>query len=460
MDNSWDWVQEELKKIQDEIPQDPEMMQVVDAISVADFWKRRYDEEQMLWERKLTMKEDEKKALQDQAQTHEMAIKELDWKLKELEHRWEQEKLLLEDRLKTKEIEAALDKSKIQWETRLKVLEQENKTLKMELGQAEGIDVVPGLRKTELSEDTFREKEEALRKAKEEVKERLEKLEKEKEEVAISLKEKEGVLSSEREKWKKLEEEVKLMSSQMENRLKGLKEREQEHFIILEDLARGFAHRVRNYLGIMSGTIQLCISNYKMEGELEEQLTIVDQNVQDMLGSIEDFLKFARIPEMSMKKLDMNQTIEENLSTFDNKFKIQNISVTKQFDPKLPLFEGDKSLINEVFQNLLQNSLEAMPQGGQLTISNQYDKTRELISIKITDSGSGISEAHIKKIFQPYFSTKKGRRGLSLTSAKRIINLHRGILAIESTKGKGTTATINFFLEQTNTDASSEEVKK
>ena len=64
IEDSWDWVEQELKKIQTELPADNNMMQVVDAISVADFWKRRYDEERMLWERKLELKEDEKKGMQ------------------------------------------------------------------------------------------------------------------------------------------------------------------------------------------------------------------------------------------------------------------------------------------------------------------------------------------------------------------------------------------------------------
>ena len=88
-----------------------------------------------------------------------------------------------------------------------------------------------------------------------------------------------------------------------------------------------------------------------------------------------------------------------------------------------------------------------MPEGGQFTVSTRYSKDNDMISVKIIDTGVGIAELHIKKIFQPYFSTKKGRKGLSLTAAKRIINLHKGTLHIGSVKGKGTTATVNLFLE-------------
>ncbi|MCB4791178.1 MAG: hypothetical protein LHV68_04750 [Elusimicrobia bacterium] len=446
VEDAWDWVQEELQKIQTEMPVDSEMMQVVDAISVADFWKRRYDEEQMLWQRKLETKEDEKKSLQTQTQNHEMLIKELSWQLKNLENRWEQEKLLLEDRLKTKEIETSLDKARFQWETKFESLEKENKDLKSQLSEVSGISVLPAGKAVQEHID-IRVQNEAVKEAEEKIKARLEKIEAEKAEVAKALQEKEIYLAVEKERWQKVEKELSQMSSFMDNRLKSLKDREKEHFVILEDLARGFAHRVRNYLGIMSGTIQLCISNYKMEDEMEEQLKIVDTNVQDMLGSIEEFLKFARIPEMSIKKLDINELLEENLQSFENKFKIQNVSIKKEFGTKINVFDGDKNLLNEAVGYLLQNSLEAMPEGGQLTLFTNFDENNEMITAKIADTGTGISETHIKKIFQPYFSTKKGRKGLSLTAAKRIINLHKGTLQIESVKGKGTTVVINLFIE-------------
>ena len=455
MEDAWDWVQEELKKIQDDMPVDSEMMQVVDAISVADFWKRRYDEEQMLWEKKLEVREDEKKLLQEKAQEHEMAIKELDFKLKELERRWQHEKLLLEDRLKAKESEATLAEKESRLEARLQALEEENKDLKSDLGNASGMPVAPPRRTEHLSEQTTEApkacaagpSEELLKKSEEEARLRLEKLEAEKNEVARALAEKEKVFVSEKEKWEKAEKEVGQMSRQMTHKLANLKEREEEHFVILEDLARGFAHRVRNYLGIMSGTIQLSLANYKMEQDLEEQLKVVDQSVQDMLKSIEDFLGLARIPEMNIQPIDIRQMLAGICASFADKAKTMNVALTREIGDGMPLFRGDQRLFIDAFQHLLDNALEAMPQGGQLSVSAAYEKSREAITIRITDTGAGISETHIKKVFQPYFSSKKNRKGLGLTIAKRVIDLHRGTLSLESAKDKGTTISINLYMD-------------
>lgn len=457
MEDSWDWVEDELKKIQDEIPVDSEMMQVVDAISVADFWKRRYDEELMLWERKLDIKEGERKDLQGKAQVHETAIKELDFKLKDLERRWDQEKLLLEDRIKAKEVEAMLEKTKSQWETRLKVIEEENKSLKNQMGFSEGLMLSPqagtvlpaelGLARNAM-EKQLKDLERDLQKTEAESRKRLEKLEAEKQEVTYTLAEKEKMFIAEKEKWGQLENEVSVMSEQMSRQLASLNAREKEHFIILEDLARGFAHRVRNFLGIMSGTVQLCLANYTMQDEFKDQLNIVDQNAQEMLKSIEEFLSLARIPEMSMEAMDISEALENALQGAESKIKAGHINVSKNYSPDIPWCSADKKLFHEMFVNLLQNSVEAMGQGGKLDISTAFDKFNNTVSVKISDTGSGISEMHLKKIFQPYFSSKKGHKGLGITVAKRIIDLHRGTLNVESTKGKGTTVTVNMAAVQ------------
>lgn len=454
MEDSWSWIEEELKKIQTELPADPEMMQVVDAISVADFWKRRYDEEMMLWERKLHIKEDEKKNLQDHALSHEMAIKELDWKLKELERRWEHEKLLLEDRLKAKEVEAELEKTKLQWDAKVKSVENENKILKSQMGQEAGISVAPGGAAAggfevmpEQMTRQLKNLEETLKKTEEDSKARLAVLENEKKEVAATLTEKEKLFLQEKEKWSKLEGEVSTMTQQMGQRLSNLKEREQEHFTILEDLARGFAHRVRNYLGIISGTVQLAAANFKMEPDLAEQLTVVDQNVQDMLKSIEDFLALARVPEMTNTPVNMNVMLESALKNYEAKIAAQKISVVKNFASDLPAYNGDQKLLQEGFMHIIENAVEAMPNGGQLTFTTAYDQAKDVISVKFTDTGSGITENHLKKVYQPYFTSKKNHKGLGLTAAKRIVDLHRGTLGLESIKDRGTTITINLIMD-------------
>jgi len=293
----------------------------------------------------------------------------------------------------------------------------------------------------------LKEMEDILQKTEAESRQRLTKLESEKEEVLKAMQEKEKVFTAERSQWEKLEKEIGSMSGQMNTRLNGLKEREEEHFSILEDLARGFAHRVRNYLGIISGTVQLSLSNFKMEPDLEEQLKVVDQNVQDMLGSIEEFLQLARVPQMNMKTLSVNSLLDNAVLAQDSRLKTQNVSVLKKYEQDIPVFPMDEKLMGVALGNLFENALDAMPQGGQLSLVSGFDKDRNVVTVKISDTGVGVGESHIKKIFQPYFTSRKGRKGLGLTSAKRAIDLHRGSLVLESVKEKGTTVTISLIPE-------------
>lgn len=456
MNDSWDWIQSELKKIEEELPSDSQMLEVVDAISVADFWKRRYDEERMLWERKLQLKEDEKLQLKEKTQMHEMALKELEWKLKELERRWEQEKLLLEDRLKAKELEAEIHKNKLQWETRISVLEKENAALRKRLSNITGVPlskldeeslpVVAQQPSSIVTDAKIKELEERLRQAEYEYRQSLKKLEEEKNSILKQLEEKEKNFLQEKSAWETVEKEITQINQLMTERLKQLRGREQDHFSVLEDLARGFAHRVRNYLGIISGTVQLCVANYKMDDELKNQLSIVEQNVSDMLKSIEEFLSLAKIPQMNLQKLSLQKVIEKVLSSLDEKLKSSNISVEKKF-VQTPELEIDEKLISEALTHIINNSIEAMPSGGLLTIETEHIQEKSSVLLKITDTGAGISDMHLKKIFQPYFTTKKNKKGLGLTAAKRIADLHGATLNISSIKSKGTTVIIQFLIK-------------
>jgi signal transduction histidine kinase len=193
--------------------------------------------------------------------------------------------------------------------------------------------------------------------------------------------------------------------------------------------------------------MQLSLVNFKMEPDLEEQLKIVDTNVQDMLKSIEDFLSLARIPEMNMQPLNINQVCDAAIALLGDRFRSDNITVSRNYGIEMPSFKGDQKLLSEGLSHLLQNSAEAMPQGGQLSVTTSWDAAKGILAIRLTDTGTGISENHIKKVFQPYFSSKKNHKGLGLTIAKRIVDLHRGTLAVQSAKGQGTTIFINLFVE-------------
>jgi signal transduction histidine kinase len=111
---------------------------------------------------------------------------------------------------------------------------------------------------------------------------------------------------------------------------------------------------------------------------------------------------------------------------------------------KLPAVKADSRLLAETVNALAANALEAMPDGGKLEIETSVDAEGRSVVAKFRDFGKGISENHIRKVFQPYFTSKKGHKGLGLSVCKRVMELVRGTIDLTSVKGEGTTVILTF----------------
>ena len=126
--------------------------------------------------------------------------------------------------------------------------------------------------------------------------------------------------------------------------------------------------------------------------------------------------------------------------------KWNNVRIITDLNKKLPLFNLDRSSITQVLINLLMNARDAMPQGGIITISSDYDPKKDALILMIADTGVGISDAHQDKIFMPFFTTKpigKGT-GLGLSIVHGIVESHGGEIKVESKKGEGSIFTLIF----------------
>jgi signal transduction histidine kinase len=113
----------------------------------------------------------------------------------------------------------------------------------------------------------------------------------------------------------------------------------------------------------------------------------------------------------------------------------------------LPLVRCDQSQIEKVFQNLILNALEAMPEGGTLTITTEVAKESGFVGFKVSDTGSGMSKDFIRNsLFKPFQTTKKKGLGIGLIQCKEIVEMHKGRISVESEEGKGTTFTLELPL--------------
>lgn len=449
--DEWDIVRQKIKDLQNSIlTTSSDVRNTADTISVADYWKRRYEQEQQLWEQKLAVKEKEQTGMREKFVQDEQGIRDLNYKLKELETRLQSEKSIWEERSKIQMLEAELEKKKIEWGSKIRMLEEENEQLRGRLRKgAETVDEEKK-RRQEMETEKIRMEEELKHlqqqihaEALEEQK-KMQAIETEKQTLQKQLEELKTVKEEGKEKSAEIQKELEAMNAERNRNLALLTEREKEQFEAFEILSRGFAHKVRNYLGIMGGTMQLCLSSFKMEDELKKQIVLVDESVQEMLKAIEEFLSLAKIPEMHFQGVDVNELLSSAIFMMEDLGKAQNIRFEKKFTEALPPLSADAKLLVDGVKQIIANAIESSPAGSAITVSSGFEPHSNKIVIRIIDTGKGISENQLKRIFQPYFTTKKGKKGLGLSIAKRAIDLHHGSLTAFSAKDQGTTMTIQI----------------
>ena len=215
---------------------------------------------------------------------------------------------------------------------------------------------------------------------------------------------------------------LKAIESQMELRNK---------LSSLGEISAGIAHELRNPMGVIAGYTK--ILSKKAESSLMPTVDAISREIIVMDRIISDFLSFARPVELNPADIDLKAIIEyclmataEKRNDIDLRIGIAN----------LPLMKGDEVLMRQAFINLIQNALEAMPQGGTLTIRG-IPSGNDYLDITVTDTGHGISENVKDKIFLPFFTTKEKGTGLGLAIVHKIVISHGGSIHVDSSD-KGT----------------------
>jgi PAS domain S-box-containing protein len=226
-----------------------------------------------------------------------------------------------------------------------------------------------------------------------------------------------------------------------------------EKLAAIGQLAGGVGHELRNPLGAIKNAAYY-IRGKLLKGKLAQKeprliefLNIMDEEIATSNKIINDLLNFARTGKPALSAASIEPVIDGILSRLTIP---ENITVTKKLDANLPQIEIDVDQMRQVMVNLITNAVQAMPEGGELTISARQKK--EALEIMITDTGPGIPKEVIGKIFDPLFTTKAKGIGLGLAVCKSIIDNHKGSISVSSKEGKGTTFTIKLPLNSTETE--------
>ena len=210
----------------------------------------------------------------------------------------------------------------------------------------------------------------------------------------------------------------------------------------LGEISAGIAHELRNPMAVIAGYTK--ILSKKADSSLKPTVDAISKEIVVMDRIISDFLSFAKPIELNPIQIDLKSIIENCAASVAG---VRN-DITLNLDIKgIPHLKGDEVLLRQAFINLLQNSVEAMPQGGELTIKTSplTGSAGDFLDIAITDTGHGISENIRGKIFLPFFTTKEKGTGLGLAIVHKIVISHGGNISFVSTE-KGTTFRIRLPL--------------
>ena len=247
-------------------------------------------------------------------------------------------------------------------------------------------------------------------------------------------------------------QDLKTFSQQMEEKIEqttaDLRRTEaqlirSEKLAALGQLAAGIAHEIRNPLTSINILVHSLREKSFDERVHREDLRVIDEEIHRINQIVDQFLRFARPAPPLFRESEIPPLFEETLQLLKLQVEKQGLTVRKEFPP-LPPILMDREQMKQVVLNLLLNAIQAMPSGGHLRLGGQVLEDNRWVQFSIQDSGTGIPPEDMKKLFDPFFSTKEGGVGLGLSIAHRIVDQHRGKIEIESTPGQGTR--INLWL--------------
>jgi two-component system sensor histidine kinase HydH len=211
-------------------------------------------------------------------------------------------------------------------------------------------------------------------------------------------------------------------------------------------LAAGVAHEVKNPLGIIKNSAQILQSKSLVQGKNKEIVSFIIEEAERINRVVDNFLQFSKPPRMKKEKINILDLLDRTIRLVSDTFRKNNISVVKDYAKSMPLINIDASQFQQLFLNLILNSIEAMPEGGKLEISTRRGKKQ--VEIIFSDTGYGIPSKLKDKIFEPFYTTREQGTGLGLAIACKIVESHRGKITLDSKVGKGSTFHIILPVEE------------
>jgi signal transduction histidine kinase len=207
------------------------------------------------------------------------------------------------------------------------------------------------------------------------------------------------------------------------------------------------AHEIKNPLSTIRLNMELLAEDFAdsdspRDKRALKKVEVVQRECQRLQDLLDDFLSFAKVRNLDLEPTDLNEQVRQVLDFFRPKAREDNIELSEYLTPDLPLVLMDRKAFYGALLNLVLNAQQAMPEGGQLVARTYH--VADGVAVDLIDTGHGMDENTRSRIFEAFFSTRRGGSGLGLPTARKIIEAHGGEIACQSEVGRGTQFTIKL----------------
>jgi signal transduction histidine kinase len=225
--------------------------------------------------------------------------------------------------------------------------------------------------------------------------------------------------------------------------------RHAERLAELGTLTGGLAHEIKNPLSTVQLNLQLLQEDLQPDNpaytRIVNRLSTVRNETSRLREILDDFLRYAGRIELVRKPVELNRLLEELVDFYSPQAQAQRVQLRLRQNPEPITVPADGKLIKQAVLNLMINGLQAMPRGGEMIMTLARNGTHAIIDV--IDTGGGIPAEAVDKVFQAYYSTKRGGTGLGLPMARRIADEHGGKLSVKTEPGKGSDFTLLLPLD-------------
>jgi two-component system, sporulation sensor kinase E len=217
--------------------------------------------------------------------------------------------------------------------------------------------------------------------------------------------------------------------------------RKSDTLSVVGELAAGIAHEIRNPMTALKGFIQLLESSMGTDHEM--YFHVIKSELQRIDSIITEFLILAKPQAVQYQETDLVKIMKDTLELLNAQAVMHNVQFKEQYATGIPVIFAEPNQLKQVFINIVKNAIEVMPKGGKITIKIE-EKGPQKVRISISDEGIGIPKEKIRKLGEPFYTTKERGTGLGLMVTFKILEEHEGAVDVESELGKGTTFHIDL----------------